>query len=280
MHGPMESARHQRLKALSLAFLRSAGCVALATEVRCPASRYRADAAGFADPLVRGRAVEPAAPLRAPGRPTTVIVECKQSRADFLKDSRGLESLMARRRELDARRREMENRLIRASEPHLLASGTMLFPEMETWDFAASRSPTYRAIQRDLRRLDGQIHGDTKFWTIAHYSLADVLLIAAPRGMIRTRELPPGWGLIDVPPEWLDAPPEDGLYTESLAFRVRAPHRAAAAPTRLTREVHRIRLLRNIAVAACNAAAPPRLVTRVSVAAPNGQPPTRAAISA
>ena len=30
---------------------------------------------------------------------------------------------------------------------------------METWDFASSRSPGYRSVLRELRRIDAQIHG-------------------------------------------------------------------------------------------------------------------------
>lgn len=184
---------------------------------------------------------------RLPGRATTVIVECKQCRADFLKDSRRLDALLAEREQLDQRRRHLEERLIKAAEPHLLFSGTMLFPEMEAWDFAASRSPAYRAVLRDLRRIDRQIHGDTKFWTIARYALADHLLIAAPAGLLRQRELPPGWGLLEFPAGWLSErrrlpDPDD----PSAACRLRMP----LAGTPVSKDVHRARLLRNIAVAA------------------------------
>lgn len=250
----MESPRHQRLKHLSLAFLRAAGCAAAATEVRCPASRFRTDAAGFADPLLRGSAgrsgsdLHPAVfSVRVHGRATSVLIECKQSRADFLRDNRRLDELLSERRELERRRVHLEECLIRNSEPHLLGSGTMLFAEMEPWDFAASRSPTYRGVLRDLRRLDKAIHGDTKFWTIARYALADVMLIAAPAGLVRAGELPSGWGLLEFPGAWLEAPAEPEACDDPYGAVVRL-HAANGAGA--TREAHRVRLLRNIAVAA------------------------------
>lgn len=249
----MESPRHQRLKQLSFAFLRVAGCAAAATEVRCPASRFRADVAGFADPLARGsdgRSGKPDRPegftFRVCGRATSILVECKQSRADFLWDNRRLDQLLSERRALDRQREHLEERLLRFSEPHLLGTDRMLFPELEAWDFAASRSPTYRAVLRDLRRLDQQIHGDTKFWTVARYALADIMLIAAPAGLVRVRELPPGWGLFEFPETWLEKPEDDGSTAEPMTVRLHATDLALVA----ARDVHRIRLLRNIAVAA------------------------------
>lgn len=245
----METVRHHRLKVIAGDFLRRCGCVATAIEVRCPASNFRVDVAGYADPLRRApreNALAPGAELRSPAHPTTMLVECKQSRSDFLRDSRGLDALLKRRRQLDAQRQELEGQLIRVSEPHLRHSGTMLFPEMEAWNFAASRSPTYRAIQRELRRLDAQIHGDTKFWTIAHYGLADVLLIAAPKGLVCTDEVPTGWGLIEVSEEAVETDQEG---VEPLGVRW-SRVTASDGGKRVTREGHRHRLLRNIAVSA------------------------------
>ena len=265
----MESRRHHRLKQLSLAFLRGAGCAAAAVEVRCPASHYRVDAGGHADPVpVRGRQIPgnlDSFSFRAPGRATTVLVECKQSRADYLRDTRQLADLLAERRRLDESRRHLEERLLRASEPHLLGSGSMLFGEMEDWDFASSRSPSYRAVLRGLRRIEKQIHGDTKFWTVARYALADVLLIAAPAGLIHARELSPGWGLLEFPDKWLEAP-DDGLEAAELSVRLRrAPATSAAVHDR-----HRLRLLRNIAVAATARASPrwPRPTVQLADLAP------------
>jgi hypothetical protein len=174
------------------------------------------------------------------------VVECKQSRADFLRDSRVLESLLDRRRDLDRCRQELEDRVLRAAEPHLRASRSMLFPEMEAWDFHASRSASYRELLRELRSVDRQIHGETKFWAIGRYCLADLLLIAAPAGLLRPEELPPGWGLLEFTSGQLEEDKDAGEGWPRLR----------GAERRSSRPAHRQRLLRNIAVAASRATWP------------------------
>jgi hypothetical protein len=237
----METLRHQQLKVLAAGFLRAAGCCAVAMEVACPFSRYRVDVAGYADARPKhtpARIDENAAPpicLQRP-HPLTVIVECKQSRADFVRDSRALDGLLATRTDLDAQRRDLEERIIRVSEPNLLRSGSMLFSELEDWDYSQSSLPSYRRVLRQMRAIDQQVHGQTKFWTLARYTLADVLLIAAPRGLLRPCEAPPGWGLVEfVPDEPLSTAGIHGLVVRQALDR------------------YRLRLLRNIAVAGTRA---------------------------
>jgi hypothetical protein len=100
-----------------------------------------------------------------------------------------------------------------------------------------------------LRRLDLQIHGHTKFCMVARYRLADLLFISSPQGMLRPAEMPPGWGLLEFPLEWLEGRSNDrsGEHGPGLVS-VRLRH--AGATPELTRPDHRLRLLRNIAVAA------------------------------
>jgi hypothetical protein len=97
--------------------------------------------------------------------------------------------------------------------------------------------------------LDRMLHGETKFCMAARYALADRLYIAAPRGLIRRRELPPGWGLLECPGSALstDDPNADLFGRSVLEVAVRSP-------LHTPREEHRQRLLRNIAVAASSAA--------------------------
>ena len=220
------------MKRSLLQFLLQSQCCAAAIEVRCPASRFRADIAGYAEPselLPTAIAILPR-PLSAP---TTVLIECKQARADLLRDIRSRDALLARRRDLDRRRAELEDRIIKPSEPHLRRTGEMLFQELEAWDFALSRVPSYRLLIRDLRRLDLAIYGQTKFWLMRRYAVADHLYVAAAPGLLSTDELPIGWGLIECDPDDPDA----------VAPRIRVP-----APPLGSR--HQARLLRNIAVAA------------------------------
>jgi hypothetical protein len=254
----VETDAHRRLKLLALAFLREHGCQAVAVEVRCPISRYRVDVAGYVD------TVGPAGPTLthegadAKGngrhkfrlrRPLTVFIECKQSRADFLRDRRDTDRLLRERQDLDRYRRTLEEKRIKAEEPQLRRAGSSLFADLEEWDFAASRLPAYRDVLKRLRRLDRMLHGQTKFCMAARYALADRLYIAAPRGLIRQRELPPGWGLLETSRKSIkEEDPNADLFGDSLlSITVKAPVHAP-------RDVFRQHLLRNIAVSASYAA--------------------------
>jgi hypothetical protein len=217
----LETPAHATLKMLAVRFLRSSGCRAVALEVSCPISRYRLDVAGYGD--------------RAPR--CTVIIECKQSRGDFLRDQEHVEVLAARRRDLAALREAMERKRLMVEEPHLRRGSGSLFPELDDWDFSAARSPGYRRLLAELCRLDRRLYGHTKFCRMAHWALADRLYLAAPRGVIKPREVPEGWGL-------LESGRDGGLTV------------AAPAPALRCRELHRQRLLGNIAVSASSAAFP------------------------
>jgi hypothetical protein len=210
----VETNAHLQLKRLAIRFLRGLGGQAVATEVRCPIARYRVDVAGYLD---RSPA-EPPNGRRRRGEPATVLIECKQSRPDFLRDHREADRLLARRDELERLRRHIEEARIKTHEPHLRQTGTSLFPELEEWNFGASR-------------LRG-------FFVIARYRLADRLYVAAPRGMIRPRDLPRGWGLLESSKRGGDG---------ELNVAVEAPPQSAQPR-------HRVRLLRNIAVAASRVA--------------------------
>ncbi len=256
-----ETGAHRVLKGLAVEFLLGVGCRAVATEVRCPICRYRADVAGYLDKapsrrrwewggsiLAGERAADGCADRAGPvcgATPKTVLIECKQSRADFLRDRRDGERLLGLREEIGARRRYLEEERIKGEEPQLRRSGSSLFAELEEWDFASSRIEAYRRLLRQERRLDEQLHGETKFWLAARYRLADYLFIAAPEGMIRAKELPHGWGLLACPRALLGSEPR---APEGPGLRV-----IHGATERSSSEEHRLRLLRNIAVAATRA---------------------------
>lgn len=257
---------------MAIAFLRERGCQAVATEVRCPIARYRVDVAGFADARLdrHGRRPSPAGlspPPPPPSRPAahpaaahpdaarrtrpgrgparTVLIECKQDRADFLRDRRDQERLLREREALERICRSFEENRIRVEEPELRREGTSLFPDLDEWDYAASRLPAYRELLKRLRRIDRRLHGETKFCMTARYALADRLYIAAPRGMIRRRELPPGWGLLECSASAMkDDDPRADLFGDPL-LRV-----TVRAPEQPSKDLFRQRLLRNIAVAA------------------------------
>ncbi|MBY0313244.1 MAG: hypothetical protein K2W85_14330 [Phycisphaerales bacterium] len=238
----MESAIHLHLKHSAVRFLLQGGCIAAAVEVRCPIARHRVDAAGYLDPLSKRMQalahdqteLKPATQsicLPRGLRAKTVIVECKQSRSDFLTDSRDADDLLVERARLERVKATLEEQIVKVCEPQLRRSGTRLFAELEEWDFERSRIASYRGVLNDLRRIDERLHGESKFWTLWHYRLADWLYLAAPPGVIRPWEVPPGWGLMEL------------LPGQSPAIRVQAPELTGNPE-------HRQRLLRNIAVAA------------------------------
>jgi hypothetical protein len=242
----LESADHRWLKQVGAAFLLENGCSAVATEVRCPIHRFRVDVAGYLDPLPKRerpwqtdlRSPLARTPLanrllpRRRERAFTCLIECKQSRADFLRDRRDAEALVQRRAALDRERAEMEQTRIREQEPHLRRSGTSLFPELEVWDYHRSEDRAYLALLGELDRVDRKLHGQTKFTRAARYRLGDALVLLTPPALIEPEEVPPGWGL-------LEADRDTG------AVRVATP-----VPEHDSGERRRQRVLRNIAIAA------------------------------
>jgi hypothetical protein len=257
----VESIAHSGLTRASIRWLIRIGCRIAAREVRCPIARHRVDAAGYLDPLrkrasVHNRLQRPGSPpadddarcvLPRLDRARTVIVECKQSRADFLCDRADAGRLRDQLGHLHQVRRVMEDGFIKSCEPGLRQSGSSLFADLEDWDFSRSAVPAYQRLVSEIARVSRRLHGSSKFWLIAHYRLADALYIAAPTGMLRPHELPMGWGLLEVPriaaERSINTPDLGGVSASVLVVAHPAPEHAG-------RSQHRQRLLRNIAAAA------------------------------
>jgi hypothetical protein len=202
------------------------------------------DVAGYRDTLPAPRgAPRRAGPPRCP--PLTIIVECKQSRSDFLRDRARSEDLLRERTAVEGIARAIERDRIMVEEPELRRAGTSLFPQLDEWDFTASRLPAYRKVLRRLRRIDERLYGQTKFCMLRRYRLADRLFIAAPKGMVRRHELPRGWGLLSCPPSWLDERSHLDRLDEPPQLDVTVDAEALECKDDL-----RHRLLRNIAVKA------------------------------
>lgn len=253
----METAAHGNLKTLAVAFLMRHGCQAVAREVGCPISRWRVDVAGYTD-LAQNAELEDAngtlwqAKQKQPRlrrKPATILIECKQSRADFLSDCQERDELLRERNAIEKIQKSLEQKRIKIEEPQLRQSGTYLFGELEQWDFTRSQSRAYRQVQHRIRRIEKKLYGQTKFWLIARYRLADRLYLMAPRGLISQRELPRGWGLIECSARKLAAkharPAGAWRQDEELPARV-----TVRAPQHEPRPEYRQRVLRNIAVAA------------------------------
>ncbi len=284
----MESFQHLELKRLAVAWLVRLGCRAVATEVRCPISKYRVDAAGWLDhaegELLDAGGLEAeragiAASLfttdrrpsrsRGPQRPRTIVVECKRSRADFVRDDRDADRLKRRLESLRRTRERFERDLIPEAEPHLRRSGSSLFPELERWDFEGSRTSAYRRTLRMIERLEQRLHGETKFHTMPRHRLADHFYLFTPAGMLSPREVPTGWGLIEARRRDLKHGAGTLGELDDLPLRERI-----ACPSLDSPPLRRQRLLRNIAVAASRAVI--ESASRDPASPPRSSPPADA----
>ncbi|MDP7069947.1 MAG: hypothetical protein QF561_01190 [Phycisphaerales bacterium] len=216
-----ESNHHQRLKRLSAGWLRGQGYVAVGAEVGLRAGGFRADMAGWTDRRLDRRGV----PLRC--SPRTCLIECKVSRADFARDGGRGARLLGRRARVVSMLRELN-----ASPGRPLRRATRSDPMLfdlrgTTLDDVASR---VRRLSLELVAIDQRLGGRCKFAKMAWWRAADLLLLAAPVGLIKRREIPWGWGLLE---------------EEGGVLRV-----AVAGPQMESQPEDRLRILRGIAVSA------------------------------
>lgn len=277
MEDALESRTHRLLKSLAIDWLRSIGCRAVATEVACPIGRFRVDVAGWLDHAEGDALPEPIASeagrdagpslfeaatadrrprsRQGPRLPRVILVECKQSRGDFFRNDDRREALLAERERLRRSARRIEELRIKRHEPHLRKVEAGLFEDAESWDFASTRIGAYREALARVERIERDLYGRSKFDLCRRYRLGDHLLIACPRGLVRPRELPEGWGLLECDRSMLRrrASPDPACEAATPATRATL-RRRAEAPRLDCPEVRRLRMLRNIAVAASRAA--------------------------
>jgi hypothetical protein len=176
-----ESNAHQNLKRLAVAWAQQHGYAAVATEVMLPRSGYRADVAAY----------------RSGQRGSigmTAVFECKQARADFLKDSYSAELSSKRLKELDQRREKLE-RLLKLHYPSL-RSGETLFAEFDSVDLRGMEHKTYRRVLREMRTLQGRLYAKTKFEKLLRYRCANLNHLVVEQGIVAAHEVPVGWGLL------------------------------------------------------------------------------------
>lgn len=215
-----ESASHVRLKALALAWAQANGFAICGVEVRVPRSGYRADVAAIG----RGPTARAA------------LFECKQARADLLKDAHAEADTRARLEEMTQRRRALEA-ILAVHRPDL-RRGEALWPEYDTWDFSALEHRTYREVLAEIETLQRRVLRGTKFSKLFRYRCADFLYLVVEDGIFAEAEIPAGWGLLvrsgDAvrlarPPVPLDAlPTQRSALLEMIALAgTRAANRAA-----------------------------------------------------
>ncbi|MEX2045251.1 MAG: hypothetical protein WD941_07850 [Opitutus sp.] len=219
-----ETPEHARLKALALGWAQANGFAICGLEVRVPGCGFRADVAAFA--RASGTA----------GGARTAVFECKQARADLLKDAHAEAATRTRLAELMARRRSLEE-MLAVHRPDV-RRGEALWPEYDAWDFGAIEHRAYRGLLMELETVQRRVLRGTKFSRMFRYRCADFLYLVVEEGIFAEAEVPAGWGLL------VRAAGEAG---EGLRL-ARAPANMDAEPARRTS------LLENIALAGTRAA--------------------------
>ena len=200
-----ETQRHRDLKRLALRWAQDHGFTIAAAEVSVPRlGCCRLDVAAF----------RPEPNPEAPGRGIVAVFECKQSRADFLRDARCEAETLARLEILAARRRTYED-FLRAHHP-TLRLGDELFPEFEAHRFDRLGYEPYDSLLAEIAALTRRLHSCTKFSRLARWQAAHLHYVVAEPEVARPAELPAGWGLLlrgevglatTVQPTWYDIPP-------------------------------------------------------------------------
>ena len=197
-----ETENHARLKALALAWARANGLPIAACEVRVPKSGYRADVVACSRGASR----------------RTAVFECKQARADLLKDAHAEDATRRQLEELTERRKKLEE-LLAMHRPDL-RKGEALFPEFDAWDFSGLEHATYRSVLAELATVQARVLKGTKFSKMFRYRCADFLYLVVEENIFAEAEIPAGWGLLvhrgreltlERPPAALDAAAEQRI---------------------------------------------------------------------
>jgi hypothetical protein len=173
-----ETENHRRLKTLALAWAQLNGFPICGVEVPVPRSGYRADVAAIG----RGPAARCA------------VFECKQSRADLLKDAHAEAATRTQLSELAQRRRTLEE-LLAVHRPDL-RRGEALWPEYDSWDFSSLEHHAYRGVLDELETMQRRVLRGTKFSKMFRYRCADFLYLVVEDSIFAEAEIPAGWGLL------------------------------------------------------------------------------------
>lgn len=213
-----ETAAHLALKRLAFDWARANGLPVAGYEVRVPQSGFRADVAAVS---------------RHPTSESGVVAlfECKQARADFLRDETDEGS--AKEQCLQLMDRVMQLRRLVAEHRPDLRRGESLFPEFDDYDFRGLRHDTLESLERELELIQTKLIHAVKFARLHRYHAADYLYLVTEPGLITVHEVPAGWG-------WL-VRGETGLELKMKPIR------------HVTTAVRRLAWLETLAIAGCRA---------------------------
>ncbi len=129
-------------------------------------------------------------------RPIVAVFECKQSREDLFRDNRRQSELKSSLLALQDRRKKLES-LLAVHYPSLRTSDS-LFPEWATFDFTTIDHRAYNLTIQKIVRIQRQLLENTKFDLISRYELSSLHYLATTPGLLGNREVPLGWGLLEV----------------------------------------------------------------------------------
>jgi len=187
-----ETLKHAGLKMLALQWACEQGMTLAAPEVNFPHRRFRVDAAACCP--------ERKVPSRAPVTTLTsvlkvaAIFECKQARADLIRDNKQRELSRQRLKTLEARRLRLES-LLHLHLPHL-ANSEALFPEFDSYRLREYRHNGYQKLMKHLAAAKKCVATGTKFDRLISYGIANLHFLVIEEDLIETHEVPMGWGLL------------------------------------------------------------------------------------
>lgn len=219
-----ETDKHRELKRRALVWAQANGLAIAATEVRVPKCGYRADVAASSRSAER----------------RTAVFECKQARADLLKDAHAEAATRRKLDELIARRAKLEE-LLAVHRPDL-RRGEALWPEFDAWDFAGLEHATYRAVLEEIATLQERVVRGTKFAKMFRYRCADFLYLVVEDGIFAEAEIPAGWGLLMRKGDALELARRPAALDAGEAQRTALLETIAVAATRAVNREMEIRL--------------------------------------
>ena len=168
----------------------------------------------------------------------TAVFECKASQPDFLRDARSVEVTSERLKVLDARRARIEEEL-RLHYPSI-SCGDSLFQEYHSVDFQRPGHERYQRTLRDIQRLQGRLHANTKFDRLVRWGTANLFWVVAESDVIAGHELPAGWGLLLRQGDGLEIAAKPLMHEICESERLALFHRIALAASRAVNREHGI----------------------------------------
>jgi hypothetical protein len=174
-----ESEAHKNLKRLAFEWAISSGLRFAGCEVRIPRSPYRADVAAMSRKPANHDA-------------SVALFECKQCRADFLRDCANEVETRTEAESL-ARRLHLLREAIATHRPDL-RRGESLFAEHDSYDLTGLRHETFHRLEDELVTLQRKLITSVKFSRLHKYHAADFLYLVTEVGVVHPYEVPVGWG--------------------------------------------------------------------------------------